>query len=425
MSPAFVDEVQLTVRGGDGGSGMSSFARTKLKPRGNPDGGNGGRGGSVILVSDDSVASLAPYARRRSQRGESGGRGGANNRHGADGPDLVLEVPVGTIVRDAATGEMLADLARPGVEFVAARGGRGGRGNASLRSSIDRIPNYAERGETGEDANLVLELRLVADVGFVGPPNAGKSTLLGAISRAHPAVADYPFTTIDPGLGVVEHENARFVAADLPGLIEGASEGRGLGLRFLRHATRCRVLAAVVDVATGDAAADLDALTAEIEAYDPSLLDRLHVVVANKIDLETADTSAAAAWSRPRGARCVPVSAKAGTNVSELIDVLTELVEVASAAQPAAETFAVLRPVMPDRVLVTREGPGFRVRSDRVERLVAQTALDNPRATRRLQRRLRAMGVETALTREGAREGDDVFIGAATFEFYPEEKTGA
>ena len=422
---SFVDEVRLDVRAGAGGHGMASFARTKLKPRGNPDGGDGGRGGSVILQSDESVPSLAPYVRKRSHRAEPGGRGGPNNRHGADAPDLVLRVPVGTLVHDGRTGETLADLARPGVEFVAAPGGRGGRGNAALRSSVDRIPNYAERGEPGGEATLVLELRLVADVGFVGPPNAGKSTLLGAISRAHPAVADYPFTTIDPGLGIVDLDDRRFVAADLPGLIEGASEGRGLGLRFLRHATRCRVLAAVVDSAAQDPAADLAAVAAEIATYDAALRDRLRIVVANKIDLEGADPESAAIWARSHDADCVPVSAKLGTNVDALIRTLAAHVDESYAAQPEAETFAVLRPVTPDRIVVSREGNGFRVRSERIERLVAQTALDNPRATRRLQRRLRALGVERALAREGAQEGDDVFIGDRTFEFYPEEQTGA
>ena len=421
---SFVDEVRLTLRGGDGGAGMASFARTKLKPRGNPDGGDGGRGGSVILHSDDSVPSLAPFTRKRSYRAESGGRGGPNNRHGRDGPDLVLRVPVGTLVRDSTTGELLADLARPGVEFVAARGGLRGRGNASLKSSADRVPNYAEQGEPGEEASLALELRLVADAGFVGPPNAGKSTLLTAISRANREIADYPFTTIDPGLGVVHIGDRRIVAADLPGLIAGASEGRGLGLRFLRHATRCRVLAAVVDAASADPAAELDAVLGEIAAYDPSLAERVNVVVANKIDLN-ADTAAVFAWAKAHRARCVAVSAKAGTNVDDLVDVLDRLVSESYAAQPVAETFAVLRPVLPDRVVVTREEGGFRVSSERVERLVEQTPLDNPRATRRLQRRLRQMGVEAELLRLGAREGDEVFIGGATFEFYPEEQARA
>jgi GTP-binding protein len=418
---SFVDEVAVRVRGGDGGAGMSSFERTKLKPRGNPNGGNGGAGGSVVLVSDSSVPSLAPLQRTRFYRAEAGGRGGPNNRHGADGTDLELRVPVGTIVKDADSGEMLADLARTEVSYVVARGGRGGRGNASLKSSEDRIPNYSERGEPGQEASLLLELRLVADVGFVGPPNAGKSTLLTAISRANREIADYPFTTIDPGLGVVEISEKRFVAADLPGLIEGASEGRGLGLRFLRHATRCRVLAAVVDAAGDDPPGELEAVAAEIEAFDPALRDRLRVVVANKIDLDGADADAVAVWARATDADCVAVSAMHGTNVDELVALLARLIEDSYENEPEPETFAVLRPVAPDRVVVTKEGDGYRVSSDRVELLVAQTALDNARATRRLQRRLRAMGVETALLREGAREGDDVFIGDRTFEFYPED----
>ena len=418
---SFVDEVRVNARGGDGGGGMASFERTKLKPRGNPNGGNGGSGGSVVLVSDSSVPSLAPFARTRSYRAEPGGRGGPNNRHGADGPDLVMRVPVGTIVRDTSSAEMLADLARPDVSFVAARGGRGGRGHTSLKSSQDRIPNYAERGEPGEEASLILELRLVADVGFVGPPNAGKSTLLTAISRANREIADYPFTTIDPGLGVVEVGERRFVAADLPGLIEGASEGRGLGLRFLRHATRCRVLAVVVDAAGDDPAAELEAVAGEIDAFDPDLRERMRIVVANKIDIEGARVDGVASWARENDAECVAVSAMHGTNVDRLIAVLDTRVRESYENEPEAETFAVLRPVLPDRVVVTREGGGFRVRSERVERLVAQTPLDNARATRRLQKRLRAMGVEAALAREGAQEGDDVYIGNRTFEFYPED----
>jgi GTP-binding protein len=422
---SFVDEVRVRVRAGDGGGGMASFERTKLKPRGNPSGGNGGAGGSVVLLSDASVPSLAPLARTRSYRADGGGKGGANNRHGANGADLVLHVPVGTIVRDADGGEMLADLARADVSFVAARGGRGGRGNASLSSSQDRIPGYAERGEPGQEASLVLELRLVADVGFVGPPNAGKSTLLTAISRANREIADYPFTTIDPGLGVVEVGDRRFVAADLPGLIEGASQGRGLGLRFLRHATRCRVLAAVVDAASHDAAGDLEAVAGEIASYDASLRERLRVVVANKIDLDAADVAPVAAWARAHDAACLAVSAKNGTNIAEVVRTLDVLVAESHANEPEPETFAVLRPVTPDPVVVAREGGGFRVRSERVERLVAQTPLGDARATRRLQRRLRALGVEAALARAGAREGDDVFIGERTFEFYPEDERGA
>ena len=233
---SFVDEVRMRVRAGDGGAGGLSFLRTKLQPKGGPDGGDGGRGGSVVLLAEAGLGSLAPYARRRVLRSPDGGPGSGNNRHGADGEDVVLPVPVGTVVRSG--GELLADLAKPESRFVVARGGRGGRGNAALKSPRDRLPNYAEPGEPGEEREVVLELHLVADVGLLGAPNAGKSTLLGAISRANPKIGAYPFTTIDPGLGVVEVDEARLIVADLPGLIEGASEGKGLGLRFLRHAQR-------------------------------------------------------------------------------------------------------------------------------------------------------------------------------------------
>jgi GTP-binding protein len=247
------------------------------------------------------------------------------------------------------------------------------------------------------------------------------------MSEAHPAIADYPFTTIHPGLGVVEVDahGARFVAADLPGMIEGASQGRGLGLRFLRHATRCRVLAVVVDVAAPDPAADLDAVAKEMAEFDVALLERLVVVVANKIDLDDADAATVDTWAREHDAQVVAVSARVKTNIDSLVAELAARVTLSFATQAPPETFAVLRPVTPDRVVVTREGSGFRVRSERAELLVAQTAMDNPRAVRRLQKRLRSMGVEAALAKEGAHLGDDVFIGDRTFEFYPEESARA
>lgn len=417
----FVDEARISIRSGDGGSGAVSFHRTKLKPRGGPDGGSGGDGGSVLLSAVADVGSLASFVRARDHKASAGGKGGPNNRSGADAADLILRVPVGTLVRDARTGEVLADLTKPGVRYVAARGGRGGRGNAAMRSAVDRVPNYAESGEPGQSLTLILELHLVADVGFLGPPNAGKSTLLGAISHANPKIADYPFTTLEPGLGVVEADDARFVAADLPGLIEGASEGKGVGLRFLRHATRCRVLAVVVDVSTPETADALDTVAAEVEAYDPALTDRLTVVVGNKIDLAEADPAAARAWARERRAEFVAVSAKFGTNADELVALLARRVATARAEQPERESFAVLRPVVADRVVVRREGEGWRVRSERAERLVAQTPLGSAGAVRRLQRRLRALGVESALARQGASEGDEIYIGTATFEFLPED----
>lgn len=421
MASGFVDEARITVQAGDGGGGAVSFQRTKLKPRGGPDGGTGGRGGSVVVEADRDVGTLASFVRTRSYKAASGTKGGVNNRAGSDAPDLELRVPVGTLVRDATTKEVLADLAKPGVRYVAARGGRAGRGNAALKSSQDRVPNYAEQGEPGELAEIDLEVRIVADVGLIGPPNAGKSTLLSAISRATPKIANYPFTTLEPALGMVEREGERFVVADLPGLIEGASEGRGLGLRFLRHATRCRALVAVVDLSAPDPVADLESVASEVDAYDPTLSERLSVVVGNKTDLEDADAAGAERWAFARGAEFVAVSAMERENTDELERILTEHVTASRAVQPDPESFAVLRPVREDPIAVTREGDGFRVASQRVERLVAQTPLNNARAVRRLQRRLRSMGVEAALTREGAKEGDEIYVGGTTFEFYPED----
>lgn len=423
MSSGFVDETRLIVRAGDGGAGASSFHREKYKPKGGPDGGDGGHGGSVVLVADPNIGTLSEYSHHPHRRAEPGVRGRSNRRRGADAPDVVCRVPVGTVVRDRATGEVLADLAKPDARYVAARGGRGGRGNAALVSRAERAPNFAERGEPGEERELALELRLVADVGLLGPPNAGKSTLLGTISRAHPKVADYPFTTVDPSLGVVEVDDERYTVADLPGLIEGAAEGRGLGTRFLRHAERCGVLAAVVDLASEDAAADLEAVADEVESYSPEMAGRLRVVVGNKIDLPEARDDGARAWAEARGVPFRPVSAQEGTGLDALIATLAEEVGEAWDERGEPETFAVLRPVRPDPIVVEREGEAFRVRSERVERLVSMTPMDNARAVRHLQRRLKAMGVESALVREGVREGDEVVIGDVRFDYYPEPGT--
>lgn len=421
MSSQFVDEVRVRARGGDGGAGALSFHREKHRPRGGPDGGDGGRGGSVVLEASNELHSLAPYARRRALSASSGTKAAGNNRNGADGEDLLISVPVGTVVKDAKSGEILADLARPETQYVVARGGRGGRGNAALRSKNDRVPNFAEPGETGEESEIILELHLVADVGLLGPPNAGKSTLLGAISRADPKVGSYPFTTLVPGLGVVDGGESRFVVADLPGLIEGASQGKGLGLRFLRHAERCSVLTLVVDLASPSPNTDLSAVLAELENYDAGLVARVRVVIGNKIDLGTADAEPARLWAEEHGMRFVAVSAALGSNVDELLTVLDAEVVKARAERGSPETFAVFRPVTADPIEVLREDDAFRVYSRRAEGLVAQTSFENQRAVRRLQQQLRSMGVEAALRRHGVREGDEIRIGDAAFEYVPDD----
>jgi GTP-binding protein len=416
---SFVDEVRLRVRAGDGGGGGLSFLRTKLQPKGGPNGGDGGRGGSVIAVADAGLGSLAPYVRNRVVRAENGQPGGPHNRNGADGSDVVVTVPVGTVVKDA--GEVLADLAKPDSRYVLARGGRGGRGNAALKSSRDRLPNYSEPGEPGQEYDVTLELHLVADVGLLGPPNAGKSTLLGAVSRATPKIGAYPFTTIDPNLGIVDvDDETRLTVADLPGLIEGASEGKGLGLRFLRHAQRCSLLALVVDVAGDDPVGDLDSVYREVEAFDSELAKRARVVIANKIDLG-GELDAIEAWTRDHDAEIVAISAADGVNLDDLRGVLGPAVARAKAELGEPQSFAVYRPAVEDRIVVHREDGAFRVRSERIERAVAQTPIANARALRRLQRRLKTMGVERALKREGAKEGDEVRIGEIAFEWIPDD----
>src|SRR4051794_30683942 len=279
---AFVDEVTAFARGGKGGAGSASLLREPYKPRGGPDGGDGGSGGSVVFVVSDREHDLSRIADRPHLRAENGRPGAGNNRTGAAGEDLVVPVPDGTVIRE--DGDLVADLVGVGSRAVVARGGRGGRGNAALAGPRDRVPRVAEPGEDGEEQALQIELHTVADLGLVGLPNAGKSTLLAALTAARPKVADYPFTTLTPNLGVAGGDR-RFVIADIPGLIEGASEGKGLGHRFLRHVERCRALLLVVDLSAEDPAADLATLRAELEAYDPGLGERPSLVVATKADL--------------------------------------------------------------------------------------------------------------------------------------------
>jgi GTP-binding protein len=416
----FVDEVRVNVRGGDGGHGASSFLREKFRPKGGPNGGNGGDGGSVILRVTQGVATLSELGHHPHQRADRGVHGQGSNRHGAAGADRVIPVPAGTLVRDA-DGEMLADLTDEGASFVAARGGRGGRGNASLTSARRRAPAFAERGETGEERWLQLELRLLADVGLVGLPNAGKSSLIAKLSAARPKVAAYPFTTLTPNLGVAEAGGNRFVVADVPGLVEGAAGGRGLGLAFLRHLKRCRVLCYVVDLAEESPADTLRILRGEIAAYDRDLVERPSLVAGNKVDLpEARERTPEAEKAAPPGS-FHPVSALTGEGVDALADSLAAAVERERTARPADEAPVMLR-IRPESaaVVVRRENGAYRVVSSRAEQLIARYDLTNPDAIRYVQERLVSLGVEDALSRAGAREGDEVRIGEQAFDFTPE-----
>jgi GTPase len=435
----FVDEVKVNVRGGRGGSGVTAFTRQPYEPRGRPEGGDGGDGGSVLARASHDVATLLDYHHRPHRKAGSGRHGEGDLRRGADGEDVVLLVPVGTVVKDAG-GAVLSDLARDGDQVVLARGGRGGRGNAAFRSSTRRAPRFHELGEPPEERWITLELKLVADVALVGFPNAGKSSLIARLSAARPKIADYPFTTLVPTLGVVRAGDLDFVVADVPGLIEGASEGRGLGHRFLRHVERAGVLVHVLDCATyeqRDPRDDLRTVLAELAAYESAaadragwrpLLERPAVVWLNKVDAdpETADIVQpdleAGGWEVLRG------SAATGQGVDALRWRLGQLVARVRAERVEAEAAQdlaprpVLRPARDRtdfRVERTDDG-GYRVVGDRVQRWVRMTDLGNEEAVRYLQGRLARAGVERALVEAGARRGDPVRIADEVFDFEPE-----
>ncbi|MGH2656387.1 MAG: GTPase ObgE [Actinomycetota bacterium] len=406
---AFVDEAVIFARGGRGGDGSATFRREAHVPRGGPDGGDGGKGGDLILEVSPDVYELSWPARNPHQRAGDGGPGRSGNRRGADGDDLVMRVPDGTVV--AEERGPVADLVGPGARVVVARGGRGGRGNASLASTRNRAPKTAEPGEPGEEHRVELELRLVADIGLVGLPNAGKSTLLSKLTAARPKIADYPFTTLAPNLGVADDGERRLVVADVPGLIEGAHQGRGLGHRFLRHVSRCRVLAYVIDASAPDPEADLATVRAEVAAFDPALAARPSVVVVTKADLVEA---------LPRLDQTqVTVSAVTGEGVDTLAERLAE--ESAAAPAPDRRPTVVLRPGR-EAFTVHKVGDRrFRVDGRTVERWVRDADLEDPREVIELQGRLRRLGVERRLEAEGARRGDEVVIAGRPFEFIPEE----
>jgi GTP-binding protein len=424
---SFIDEARIHVAAGDGGAGATSFRREKYRPKGPPDGGNGGDGGSVILHVDPNVATLAELARHPHQKAERGRHGSGNDKHGAAGADRVLAVPDGTVVFDE-DGAVIADLVGASAEAVVARGGRGGRGNATLATSRRRAPGFSEQGEAGEKRWIRLELKMLADVGLVGFPNAGKSSLVACLSAARPKIAAYPFTTLSPNLGVAQAGDTRFVVADVPGLIEGASVGKGLGLAFLRHLERCRVLCFVLDLVGEPApAAALDALRAELRAHLPGFDDRPGIVVANKVDIDTAtpmivDAEEAA---RAAGFGFVATSAVRGDGIEALLDLLGATVERARTAAPPEPSHRLIR-LRPgsEEVEVAREDRAWRIRSARAERLIERFDVDNQDALAYIQERLVAMGVEDALERAGARAGDEVRIGNIAFEFTPDRAAG-
>jgi GTP-binding protein len=403
MMSAFVDTVQANVKGGDGGAGCVSFRREAHVPKGGPDGGDGGRGGEVWLRANRNVASLLAFRDHPHRKAGSGTHGKGQKLHGKKGNDLVVDVPEGTVVR-SRDGEVLADLLHHGDKWLAARGGQGGRGNARFLSNARRAPSFAEQGEYGEEQWLKLELKLMADAALVGFPNAGKSTLISVVSAAKPKIADYPFTTLEPHLGVVRWQEHEFVLADIPGLIEGAAEGRGLGHQFLRHIERARVLVILCDLAAVDGRSPGEQeliLLDELGRYRPELLERPRLVVGSKADVAPPD-------SEFDGLRIASVT---GRGLDEFRGRLASLIEAARASEGAAEPFVVFRPEE-QGFSVVREGPKeWRVRGRPAERAVALADLTNPEAIAYVQQRLQRMGVEKALVRAGAVDGDVVHIG--------------
>ncbi|MET7716955.1 GTPase ObgE [Streptomyces sp. NPDC005407] len=433
----FVDRVELHVAAGSGGHGCASVHREKFKPLGGPDGGNGGRGGDVILVVDQSVTTLLDYHHSPHRKATNGQPGAGDNRSGKDGQDLVLPVPDGTVVLDKQ-GHVLADLVGQGTTFIAGQGGRGGLGNAALASARRKAPGFALLGEPGEARDVVMELKTVADVALVGYPSAGKSSLISVLSAAKPKIADYPFTTLVPNLGVVTAGSTVYTIADVPGLIPGASQGRGLGLEFLRHVERCSVLVHILDTATlesdRDPVSDLDVIEEELRQYG-GLDDRPRIVVLNKIDIP--DGQDLADMIRPeleaRGYRVFEASAIARTGLKELSFALAEIIAAARAAKPVEEaTRIVIRPKAVDDAgytVVQEEDGLFRVRGEKPERWVRQTDFNNDEAVGYLADRLNRLGVEDALMKAGARAGDGVAIGpednAVVFDWEPTMMAGA
>ncbi|WP_067665152.1 GTPase ObgE [Nocardia miyunensis] len=440
----FIDRVVLHVRAGKGGHGCASVHREKYKPLGGPDGGNGGHGGNVILEVDPNVHTLLDFHFHPHAKGGNGKPGEGGNRDGKQGADLLLKVPDGTVVI-GSDGAVLADLVGIGTTYIAARGGRGGLGNAALASKARKAPGFALLGEDGEERDVVLELKSVADVGLVGFPSAGKSSLVSVLSAAKPKVADYPFTTLVPNLGVVSSGDTTFTVADVPGLIPGASEGRGLGLEFLRHLERCAVLAHVVDCATlepgRDPVSDVDALEAELAAYKPALkadselgdlADRPRVVILNKADIPDAAELAEMVGTEfaGRGWPVYTISTVSREGLRPLTFALAEMVRDYRAAHPkAAPPRQVIRPVAAGESGFTVERDpelegGFLVRGERPERWVHQTQFDNDEAVGYLADRLARLGVEEQLEKLGAEPGAPVTIGDVTFEWEPQISAG-
>ena len=417
----FFDEAKVFVQAGNGGNGVVSFRREKFVPRGGPDGGHGGKGGNVILVVNPRLNTLLSFRKRSHFKAESGAHGQGKNKQGKSAADLLIPVPRGTVVRDAETGELIADLVDLSDRVTVAKAGRGGRGNSAFASSTNQTPRWAEKGEPGKTRWITLELKLLADVGIIGLPNAGKSTFLASVTAAKPKIADYAFTTLVPNLGVAVVDDREMVLADIPGLIEGAHAGSGLGDKFLRHIERTRVLVHLLDGAFENPLAAFDTINAELKQFDPRLAAKPQIVALNKMDLPDAQ----ARWPHVQKAMAkreitaFAISAATGDGVRELLRaVADQLTEIPPEIPIAQEELPVIRPTEDENAfVVSREQHAFRVRGKKVERVIAMTDFNQAEAILRLHRVFKAMGVTDALERAGVHEGDKVRVGEVELEW--------
>ncbi|GAB6138374.1 GTPase ObgE [Halanaerobaculum tunisiense] len=426
----FVDQATIKVKGGDGGSGMTSFRQEKYESTGGPDGGDGGDGGQVILVVDEGLNTLLDFRERNLFAAESGENGKSKKQHGKDAPNLKIPVPPGTTVVNQKTDEVMADLIEDGQELVVAKGGRGGRGNAKFKSSTRQTPKFSEDGEPGEERKIKLELKLLADVGLVGYPSVGKSTLISRVSAAEPETGAYHFTTLDPNLGVVKRDDfGSFVIADVPGLIEGAHEGVGLGDQFLRHLKRTKVLIHMLDISGlegRDPLQDFAKINEELEAYSSDLLAKSQVVAANKIDLSGAEDNLAEVKEEleAKGYEVFPISAVTGEGVAELLERVYELVQEApeTIKEEEREEKVVIRGPQPEEeepeFEVERVNDIFMVSGDEIERIVAMADLTTDEGLQQLLKKFKRLGLEDKLQEKGIQEGQTVDVAGLQFEYY-------
>ena len=425
----FLDVVDLHLSAGRGGDGASTMRRESHVPRGGPDGGDGGRGGSIYVSVDTGQTTLRDFEQKRRLQAGEGGNGGNKKSHGKAGKDLEIGVPPGTAIFDAVSGDLIADIVSREQRVMIVKGGRGGLGNAHFVTSTHQAPRHAQRGEPGETREVRFELRLIADVGLVGLPNAGKSTTLAALTAAQPKIGDYPFTTLEPNLGVIElglEDGRRPTVADLPGLIEGASMGAGLGFAFLRHASRTRILVHVVDASTADPLRDAAIIREELTAHNPALLEKTTLVVLNKIDrpgvrerLEELRTGFSALGLK--SIACSALGGALGEGISDLRNELAELLPdaetLALPTEPAGVVVHRIDPIAVSGFEVSRDGESYRVRGKAIERLVHQTDFARDESAQRFHHELKRQGIESALRKAGCRAGDTVVIGELSLEW--------